>query len=227
MTEPVFDSPRKALGFALNYRLDLPRPAMAKMMADGNVRRIELADGSKVTIMAYRKSERSTQLKGWDGAATAGMVLQHLISLAEPQQWTLMAELMHPTHPCACKAPCCSGHRPNQNWSRTIHRLCDHLRDVASLSKMPGKKGLSTAPGLRLALVERFFVSSRRHEHAAPRRSVRGFGGNRLFPSGADRRIPRIAAAFRVARARRRPCRSGHCWRSFFRRYLTSCRKAP
>lgn len=162
VVEPLFDSPRKALHFALNYHLALPRPQMNKMMADGKVQRIELADGTKITVAMPRASPRSAQLRGLDGAATAGMILQRLAELPEPQQLVLMASQMQATLPCSCKAPCCAGFRPNVDWTRCVYKLCVHLAEEAQLSKIKGKKGLSTLPAIRWALVEKYFVPKKR-----------------------------------------------------------------
>lgn len=161
MNEPLFDSPRKALAFALNHHLALPRPMMNKMMADGKVQRIELADGTRITLAAPKGPPRNEQLRGLDGAGTAGIILMHLARLPEPQQLVLMAQSMPPTRPCPCRAPCCTGQRPNSEWVRAILKLCDYLRDEAQLSRVKGKKGLSTSPEMRRALVEKFFVPRR------------------------------------------------------------------
>lgn len=169
MTEPSFDSPRRALTFALNYELKMPRPAMTKMMADGKVQRIELADGSKITVaVGYNSSRRRPEgLTGLDGAATAGFVLQVLASLPVQQQLVLIAECMRPTTPCSCGSPCCSGERRNSGWITAVRCICDHLRDEAHLSRLPGKKGMSTLPDLRFMLVEKFFVPGREFTYAS------------------------------------------------------------
>lgn len=164
MIEPLFDSPRKALHFALNHRASMARPAMNKMAAgNAKLQKLVLADGSEIivpTISRY-KAKRSEQLKGMDGVAQAGMVLYHLARLSEPQQLVLIAESVVPSLPCACRAPCCSGHRPNPPWVHAVLVLCDYLRDEAKLSKVRGKKGLSTNPFMRRTLVERFFIPGR------------------------------------------------------------------
>lgn len=159
--EPLFDSTRAALRFALNHHMALPRPAMNKMMADGKVMRITLADGSKITVAQPRGRPRNEQLKGLDGAGTAGMILARLAGLPEPHQLTLMAGSMPAYLPCACGAPCCAREKVNPEWSRAIGKLCDHLRDEAELTKIKGKKGLSTSPVMRRALVEKFFIPKR------------------------------------------------------------------
>lgn len=160
--EPLFDSPRKALSFALNHRVHMPRPPMAKLVADETMQRIELADGSRVTVdRRLILRPRDLQLKGMDGVAQAGMVLYHLGRLSDPQQLVLIAQSVPHALPCACRRPCCSGYTPNPPWTHAVLKLCDHLRDEAQLSRMPGKKGLSTSPWLRRALVEKFFLPSR------------------------------------------------------------------
>lgn len=158
MTEPLFDSTRAALGFALNHHLALPRPLMNRMMADGRVRRIELADGTKITVAVPNGPPRSESLRGLDGAAQAGMICAQLATLPEPQQLILMATVLPAMDPCSCRAPCCVGTRPNAAWARAVMRICAHLKEEAQLSKVKGKKGLSTSPELRRALVEKFFL---------------------------------------------------------------------
>ena len=162
--EPVFDSTRAALRFALNLHLAMPRPQINKMMERGKVQYIELADGSKIAcaMPQKRKSSRRPSLGGLDGAATGGMVLRELSTLPEAQQLVLMGGNLVAILPCACRAPCCSGYRLNPDWSRVIVKLCDYLRDEAELSRVPGKKGMSIAPVLRRALVEKYYLPERK-----------------------------------------------------------------
>lgn len=134
---------------------------MNKMMADGKVQRITLADGSKITVATPKGPPRNAQLKGLDGAATAGMILAQLSALPEPQQLVLMASSMQAVLPCACRAPCCAGSKQNPEWSRAIDRLCSYLRGEAELTKVKGKKGFSTHPLMRRKLVEKFFLPKR------------------------------------------------------------------
>lgn len=137
---------------------------MAKMVAEDGMQRVTLADGSRVTVdRRHILKPRDMQLKGMDGVAQAGMVLYHLALLPDPQQLVLIAQSMPPTIVCTCRAPCCSGHRANGPWVHAVLKLCDYLRDEAQLSRVPGKKGLSTSPWLRRALVEKFFVRSGQH----------------------------------------------------------------
>lgn len=161
--EPLFDNVRTALKFALNQHAQMPSPVMNKMAADGNMQRIELADGSRITITARAGSRRhrGSSLKGLDAVAQAGMILWHLARLNEPQQLVLIASSMPPDLPCSCGAQCCSGGRPNKPWTNAVSKLCDYLKEEAQLSRIPGKKGMSTDPVMRLALVQKFFIPGR------------------------------------------------------------------
>jgi hypothetical protein len=163
MTAPIFDDPRKALRFALNHRLQMPRPAMNKAPAgNSGLQKLELADGSHVLVSkASTRPKRNENLAGMDGVAQAGFILYHLARLPEPQQLVLIAQSVPVALPCACRAPCCSGERPNDPWVHAILLICDYLRDEAQLSRIKGKKGMSTGPYLRRALVEKFFVPGR------------------------------------------------------------------
>jgi hypothetical protein len=157
LLEPLFGSTREAIRFAVNHHITLPRPQMNKLMADGKVMRIELADGSKITVAAPKGPPRSEQLRGLDGAATAGIILAHVARLADQEQLVVLAGSLPFAFPCSCRSPCCSGLRPNPDWQRSVLRLCDHLRDEAELSRVKGKKGMSTHPMMRRLLVEKFF----------------------------------------------------------------------
>lgn len=164
-TGALFDDPRKALRFALNHRPQMPRPAMSRAPAGNSpLQRIELADGSMLMVdrgPRGSKAKRNEQLAGMDGVAQAGMVLYHLNRLPAPQQLVLIAQSVPVALPCACRRPCCSGHMPNQPWVHSILVLCDFLQHEAKLSKIKGKKGLSTSPYMRRALVEKFFLPRR------------------------------------------------------------------
>jgi hypothetical protein len=166
--EPLFDSTRNALRFALDYHLALPRPLLNKMMDDGKVHWIELADGSKIAFAAPKSTRkagkrRSEQLNGLDGAATAGIILSHLARQPDAEQFALIAHTATAMLPCACRRPCCMGYAPNPTWLRSINGLCDWLRDEAKQSTLfPRKKGMSTRPEMRQAIVRRFFLPDAR-----------------------------------------------------------------
>ena len=160
--EPLFDATRKALRFALNYHLSIPATPVSRIMADGKVQKLELADGSHIIVAASKGPPRNASLRGLDGAGTAGIILRQLTLLPHPQQLVLMGSSMTAILPCSCRAPCCSGEKANPPWRRVVWQLCEYLKEEAQLSRIKGKKGLSTSPMLREALVEKFFLPKRR-----------------------------------------------------------------
>lgn len=128
---------------------------MSKMIADGQLVRVELEDGRRVT----RGQRRSSELPhGLEGAGQAALIVRQLDYLEPPQKDCVIARFKSWKLPCTCRAPCCAGFRKNQEWSAAITRICEHLKEHAELSKIKGRRGLSTPPQMRMALVERFFV---------------------------------------------------------------------
>lgn len=128
---------------------------MNKMIADGQIVRVEMEDGRKVT----RSRRRSSELpRGLDGAGQAALIVKQLDYLEPEQKDCVIAKFTHWKVPCSCRAPCCAGFRKNDAWSAAITRICQHLRDQAELTRTKGRRGLSTPPQMRMALVERFFV---------------------------------------------------------------------
>jgi hypothetical protein len=169
MTEeakPLFDNSRAALAFALNHsRSRYSAPLMNKAMAEVGhpVREIVLGDGTKIKV-AVPKRRRPTdpQLRGMDGIAQAGMILLHLSKLPRPKQLVLIAGTLKPLLPCDCNSPCCAGTMPNHEWVEVVKEICEHLKDEAHLSRKRGKKGFSTHPVMRRALVEKHFIPGKR-----------------------------------------------------------------
>lgn len=157
MGEPLFSSSRSALFFALSNRPYMPRPAMAKAADEAKLKQIQLADGTKVMVKVSRGRAKDPQLMGMDGLATSGMILQQLSRLKDPEQLCLICGVLPPTVPCNCGAACCGGRRPDPDWIRAVDALCVYLREEAKLSKVRGKKGLSTDPRLRQDLVIKHF----------------------------------------------------------------------
>ncbi len=155
MNPPLFDSTHSALRFALNYAGSTPRPLMNRMIADGQMVRKEQADGKKVTVV---RRSRNEPLRGLDGAAQAAMIARQLDYLTAQQKDCVIASFKTWVLPCACRMPCCSGYRKNPDWVEAVERLCLHLKLHAELSRIKGRRGLSTHPRMRQALVERFFI---------------------------------------------------------------------
>ncbi len=156
--DALFDSTHAALRFALNYAGATPRPVMNKMMADGSLVRKELEDGTRITTGRQMLRRQRTGLRGLDGAGQAGMIAKQLDYLTPAQKDCTIAHFKDWLLPCSCRNPCCSGYRRNPGWVEAVDRLCVHLKEQAELSRVRGRKGLSTHPQMRRALVERFFV---------------------------------------------------------------------
>lgn len=139
---------------------------MNKMAADGQLQRKEVGaiEGKKIkiTVGAQMRRRANAPLRGLDGAGQAALIAKQLDYLTDPQKNCVIAQYKAWVLPCACKSPCCSGYRKNPGWNRSVEELCVHLRDEAELSRIKGRKGLSSHPTMRRSLVERFFVPGKR-----------------------------------------------------------------
>lgn len=125
--EPIFRSAREALVFALNFSAEqYDRPAMSKMAA--------------------RATGSGRGLGGLDGAAQAGFVRQELAACGRLYEALIIAQLAPRGTPCACRAPCCSGTRPNRERAEAIDYLVTEAIKVLS--------GCVTHHRMRVALVE-------------------------------------------------------------------------
>lgn len=155
----LFDSARAALRFAFNHSsASIKPPTMSRAMSEG-------ADpDAKWIELPTKRSPRpgSENLRGLDGAGQAGMILQEFDKLPIWPRLALVCRALAPRVACSCKNPCCSGFRLNKDWSAAVDALCFVLKEEAELSKRKGKRGLSTDPGLRRAIVMRFFDPSYR-----------------------------------------------------------------
>lgn len=110
--EPLFTSANSALVFALNYSAQqYDRPMMNRMATQ--------AVGS------------GKGLVGLDGAAQAGMIRQELAACGQLVENALLARVAPRWQPCECRAACCSGKRPNREWTNAIAYLADQVRYVA------------------------------------------------------------------------------------------------
>ncbi|MNL32553.1 hypothetical protein D3C87_1544130 [compost metagenome] len=92
-----------------------------------------------------------------DGAAQAGLILAVVDRLDESHRAVLAARLTVSHSPCSCRNPCCSGRAVNLRWWVVVGQLCNILASRADLLKVPGKRGMSTLPRLRRAVVEAYF----------------------------------------------------------------------
>lgn len=132
-----------------------------EMVARSRQKLIELADGRKIQVTVRKGRAKDDQLKGLDGSAQAGMILQAVSRLPHAQQLVVITRSTPASLTCNCRRPCCRGRKPNPQWIEPVEFLCEYLRTEAKLSKVRGKRGLSTPPMLRRALVEKHFLPGR------------------------------------------------------------------
>lgn len=99
---------------------------------------------------------------GLDGAATAGHILSHYNKLHPVYRLMLLCRTVPARSSCSCKQPCCSGWKTNADWSAGVDAVCLLLKVEAELSRKKGKKGMSTHPVMRRALVEKYFDGRKR-----------------------------------------------------------------
>ncbi len=128
---PPFDSYIDALIFAFNASSEnYDRPYMNRVAAP--------AVGS------------GRGLGGLDGAAQAGMIRAEVRDLGRMREAILLARFAPRWIDCSCRAPCCSGRKPNQEWVDAIAHLAEYTRS-AVLSDC------STTGLMRREYVVRFF----------------------------------------------------------------------
>jgi hypothetical protein len=177
---PIFDSTRGALVFALNISGDvkMPAPFMSKAMAEGIRKKrkpkkksygaeidklLQAEDPLEEERRQYaelvRAAFRPGQLKltAMERSAQAGFILQEFAKLKPIHQVVLTGILTRSHTPCACRRPCCSGWSENSKWSAAVTATCLMLKDSGEDQREPGKRGFSTVPVLRKAVVEQIF----------------------------------------------------------------------
>lgn len=172
MTEPAreerafFSSAVDALRFALNFEdTSIPSPVMTRAMVEIN--RAQVAAVANDFQAVARKSgitgprttppapPKNVPLGGtMDRAILAGWILQKFMHLDAVPRLVLTLTVMKPRAPCACGAPCCRGWLLRTKWVEAVRLVCEHLKEQAELIKEPGKRGFSSDPRLRQALVE-------------------------------------------------------------------------
>lgn len=110
--EPLFDTAHGALVFAFNFSgQSFDRPLMNRMAAPA----VGTGKG----------------LVGLDGAAQAGMIRAEVASLGRLAEAILIARIAPRSMPCHCRQSCCSGKKPNKEWTDAISFLADHVRTTA------------------------------------------------------------------------------------------------
>lgn len=70
-------------------------------------------------------------LAGLDGAAQAGMIRAEVQTLGKLAEAILIARVAPRSSPCHCRQSCCSGQKPNKEWTNAIAYLADYIRNTA------------------------------------------------------------------------------------------------
>lgn len=110
--ESLFTSAHSALVFAFNFSgQSYDRPMMNR-----------LADEPRPA---------GKGLSGLDGAGQAGMIRSEVKAMGKLAEAILIARIAPRSSPCQCRAACCSGQKPNKEWTDAIATLSDHVRTTA------------------------------------------------------------------------------------------------
>ena len=110
--EFLFSNAHAALVFAFNYSAQYYAPPLMNRLASPGT-------GS------------GKGLVGLDGAAQAGFIRAEVHSLGEIAEAILIARAAPRYESCSCRAPCCSGRKPNKEWTAAIAVLADYVRTTA------------------------------------------------------------------------------------------------
>lgn len=111
--------------------------------------------GADTGPVSRRQAAKSVPLGGMtDRTLLSGWIRLRLAQLPTPRRQVLEAVLINPRRLCSCGRACCRGWSVKSDWVEAVRGLCDHLAHRAEVSKEAGKRGYSTDPRLRQALVE-------------------------------------------------------------------------
>ena len=109
---PLFESAHGALVFAFNFSGQCyDRPMMNRLASPS------LGSGKG--------------LAGLDGAAQAGMIRAEVCAVGKLAEAILIARIAPRSMPCHCRQSCCSGKKPNKEWTDAISYLADYVRTTA------------------------------------------------------------------------------------------------
>ena len=155
--DPSFDSVIEALKFAFNSGSGkIPHPSAMRTLAE------QLEHDRQTKGQAPEETRRRSDagmakpLQGLDRTAQAAFILAVVGRLEQNHQNLLSARFIRPRNECDCGSLCCLGWRMNRSWDRAVATICINLQTEGDVTKVPGKRGLSTEPRLRRALVEKF-----------------------------------------------------------------------
>ena len=154
---PSFDSVIKALRFAFNSGLGrIPQPSAMRTLAE-QLEHERQTKGRGPEETRRRWDDGSVKhLQGLDRTAQAAFILAVVGRLDQNHQNLLAARFTNPRTDCECGSPCCRGWRMTKSWDSAVGAICLTLQTEGEVTKVPGKRGLSTEPRLRRALVEQF-----------------------------------------------------------------------
>lgn len=128
---PPFKTTHGALTFAFNF-------------SHGGVKRPYLA------TLADKPAPPGRGLSGLDGAGQAGMIRAEVLQLSDVRRRILLLRFAPPQSPCQCRAPCCTGFRPNLEWREAHGWVAAHVLGAALVGTVSNFR-------LRQALVSRYF----------------------------------------------------------------------
>ncbi len=107
-------------------------------------------DRPPMSLLAAPPQGSGKGLGGLDGAAQAGMIRAEVRRLGRMREAILLARFAPRWIDCSCRAPCCSGRKPNSEWVDAIAHLAEYTR--ATVLSDCGTTGL-----MRREYVVRFF----------------------------------------------------------------------
>jgi len=175
MTEPqeeraLFASALAALRFALNFEdSSIPAPIMNREMALNTVDKAKAEAQTRAYSGTARRASATTMVRPsvalggtQDRSIMAGWILQRFQQLEVTQRLVLILTVQRPRVPCFCGSQCCRGWTLKFQWVEAVRILVEHLRDRAGMDKEPGKRGFSTDPRLRVALIEDYAKPTKR-----------------------------------------------------------------
>lgn len=70
-------------------------------------------------------------LAGLEAPAQAGMIRAEVQTLGRLAEAIIIARIAPRSVPCHCRQACCSGKKPNKEWTDAIGFLADHVRTTA------------------------------------------------------------------------------------------------
>lgn len=151
---PLFDTSRAALAFAFNYsKAGIKAPTMNSILGEQRLPADWMA-------LPTRRDTRALDLSRDERAGQAGLIFVHYARLAPISRLLTMARVVPSSVRCECHRPCCSGWKNHPDWEAAVDAICVYLRDIAIVHQS-GKRGLSSQPLLRRAVVENFFDPKR------------------------------------------------------------------